>query len=47
MFGAVVSFAVDPLSVVILYALAAGLSIIAVLIWNATRFIRLRRGTIG
>jgi hypothetical protein len=38
--GAAASFAVDPLSAINVYALAAGLSIILVLFWNAVRFIR-------
>jgi hypothetical protein len=38
--GAAASFAVDPLSAINVYALAAGLLIILVLFWNAARFIR-------
>ena len=37
--GAAASLEVDPLSVINIYALAAGLSIIVVLIWSAGRFI--------
>ena len=39
--GIAASFAVNPLSAINVYALAAGLSIIVVLFWNAARFIRL------
>jgi hypothetical protein len=39
--GVAASIAVDPLSVINVYALTAGLSIIVVLFWNASRFIRL------
>lgn len=37
--GAAASFIVDPLSVINVYSLVAGLSIIVVLCWNAARFI--------
>ena len=39
--GIAASFAVNPLSAINVYALAAGLFIIVVLFWNAARFIRL------
>jgi hypothetical protein len=35
--GAAASFAVDPLSAINVYALAAGLSMVVVLFWNAMR----------
>ena len=38
--GAVASFAVDPLSAISAYALVAGAAMLAVLLWNAARFIR-------
>jgi hypothetical protein len=38
--AAVASCSVDPLSVINVYALAAGLSMIVVLFWNVARFIR-------
>ena len=45
--GAAASFAVDPLSAINVYALAAGLSMIVVLFWNATRFNRRSATRVG
>jgi hypothetical protein len=38
--GAVASLAVDPLHAIDYYAVAAGASILAVMLWNAARFVR-------
>ena len=38
--GVAASFRVEPLSTIVVYASAAGASIIAVLFWNAARFVR-------
>ena len=39
--AAATSYSVDPLGVINVYALAAGLSMIVILFWNVARFIRL------
>lgn len=39
-FGAAASIAVEPLSAIDVYAFAAGVAMLAVLLWNAARFIR-------
>jgi hypothetical protein len=42
--GATTSLVVDPLTAIDVYALTAGLSMLVIVIWNASRFIRFSKG---